>query len=222
MRRAGFLLFLLAVQPLRADSGRFYNVASDYLEVLHQCLWASQVNVDGRRPLVPLVLALDDQSRNLNEGRLLLLTHADEPVPEARQAIQGLLNGIGLLSICVTADLADINAMNDRWELSQKLEGRRSDRREALEVMAGSIGFFKGSLYEKVETQAGRGKKTFLRPRLTSEEAASLWKQVNLLFGKELAGGGAETSPLLAAVDDLRRALRSSAPAADSSLENTP
>jgi hypothetical protein len=227
MKRSAALLslLLLAVAPLRAESTRFYDEASDYLQVLHQCLWASQVNVDGRRPLVPLVLALDEQSRNLNEARLLLLTHADEPIPEARRAVESLLSGIGLFSLCVTADLADINAMNDRWELSQKLEGRRADRKQAEEVMAGSVGFFKSSLYEKVVVQEGRRKKTVIRPRLTLEESASLWKQLNLFFGKELAGGGAATSPLLAAIDDLRKAIRgvALAPAeADAPAQNTP
>ncbi len=212
MKKLAPLLLLLSL-PLRADNERFFALSADYFQALQRCYWASQVNVSARRPLVALVLALDEQSRKLNEARLLLLKHQDEPVAPARKAVQGLLSGVELLSLACEADEGDINAMNDRWELSQRLESRREDRRQALEVMAASVALFKEALYE----ETGSRKKVDRRLRLSADEAASLWKQMNLLFGKDLAGAGDGESPLLTAVDDLRRSLHVTAPAGENS-----
>jgi hypothetical protein len=211
MRRLAALCSLLLALPLRAEDDRFYSLASDYLEALQSCYWASQVNVDGRRPLVPLVLALDEQSRKLSEARALLLKHQNEPRVPARTAIAGLLSGVELLSLACQADEADINGMNDRWELSQRLESRHDDRRQALEVMAASVILFQEALYK----DGPAGRKGVRALRLTPEEAGSLWKQVNFLFGRDIAGAGSGVTPLLTAVDGLRKMLHAAAPAAE-------
>jgi hypothetical protein len=214
VRRPALALFLLSlVVPSRGESDRFYALASDYVEALHRAYWAGQVDVNGRRPLVSLVLAVDEQTRKLSEAQEMLLRHREEPVAPARRAVEGLLSGVELMSITCAADEADINAMNDRWELSQRLEGRREERQQALEVMAASVALFKEALVKVPAVRAGG---TPGRLRLSPEEAGSLWKQLNFLFGKDLAAGP-RTSPLLAAVDDLRRLLREGAPIAENS-----
>ena len=202
--------FLIAglAPPLRAESERFYAFWSEYFQAMHLGHWATVVDVNGRRPVVDLVLALDAQRQKLNDAREILLPHRTEPIPEARRAVEGLLNGLEMYSLCNAADLDAVNRMNDRWELAQRLDGRRDERREALEVMAASALLLRQSLYERPEAGTDRRRKSSLRPRFSPEEAASLWKQLTLLFGEDLAKGGAGASPLLASVEELRKSLR--------------
>jgi hypothetical protein len=193
--------------PLRAESERFYAFWSEYIQAMHLGHWATVMDVNGRRPVVDLVLALDAQRQKINDARKILLPHRTEPIPEARRAVQGLLNGLEMYSLCNASDLEAVNGMNDRWELAQRLDGNRDERREAVDVMAASALLLRQSLYERA-VPTDRRRKPFLRPRFSPEEAASLWKQLTLLFGEDLAKGGAATSPMLASVEELRKSLR--------------
>jgi hypothetical protein len=122
--------------------------------------------------------------------------------------VEVLLRGIELSSLNAEDDLGDVNAMNTRAELAQRLDSRLSERRRALEVMAASAELFRQSLVERGSAAAGRSKTASDRLRLTPEAAASLWKQATLLFGEDLAREDSRVSPILAAVEDVRKTLR--------------
>ena len=207
-RASAVACVLAAAAPLRSDTERFYVFSSDYLQALHLCYEAEQLDVNSRRPLVDLVFALDGQRQRLNEAREVLATHNEEPVPDARRAVEVLLRGVELSSLNAEDDLGDVNAMNTRAELAQRLDSRLGERRRALEVMAASAELFRQSLLEPGAPAAGRSKAASERSRLTPEAAASLWKQATLLFGEDLAREDFRFSPILAAVEDVRKALR--------------
>jgi hypothetical protein len=193
---------LMVGASLHAGSAAYYDFMSDTFQALHLCHWAARVDVNGRRPLVDLVLSLDEQRQKLNQAREVLLPFESRTTGEARRAVEGLLNGIELYSLINADDFADINAMNNRWELAQRLDGRRDERAQAMEVMAASMEFLIRSMGERDP----HSKK--IRSLLSPEEADSLWRQVTLLFGEDLARSGTEGAPFLSAVDDLRKALK--------------
>jgi hypothetical protein len=198
--------------PARADTQRVYAMASDVLQALHSCHWALQVDVDARKPLVPLVLALNEQSQRLGQARSLLLKHQEEPLSEARQAVAGLLSGVELVSLAVAADLADINVMNDRWELAQKLAARTPDRRQAEDVLAAGASLLPLAFHEEIEETVKRRVRRFMRPRLSREDFISLLHQTDLLFGMDLEDArrdhrNLEGFPLMEAVGRLRELL---------------
>jgi hypothetical protein len=159
--------------------------------------------------LVDLVFALDGQRARLNEARKIMARHNEEPIPsEAHRAVEVLLRGVELSSLNVEDDLADVNAMNTRGELVQRLDSRLGERRRALEVMAASTELLRQSFFERGGPAAGHAATRRDRPRLTPEEAASLWKQATLLFGEDMARDDFRASPILAAVEDVRKTLR--------------
>jgi hypothetical protein len=195
----------LAVSPARGES-RYFDFASDFLQALHLCYWAADLQVDGRRPLVTLVLSLDEQRQKLNLAREILLTHEAQPSPDGRRAVEALLNGIELFSLIASDDMDDIDAMNYRSELAQRMDGRADARFQAVAVMAGSVRYLRDSVLERKGSAKGAKPMPF---HVTEEEAASLWKQATLFFGEDLAvGGGGRTSPILMEIEELRRALR--------------
>ena len=73
------LLIAGLARPLRAESERFYAFWSEYIQAMHLGHWATVVDVNGRRPVVDLVLALDAQRQKLNDApdylRRLLRRH---------------------------------------------------------------------------------------------------------------------------------------------------
>lgn len=198
VRRSIGLLFsglLLCAAPASAGARRFFEFSSDFLQALHLCYWAADLQVSGRRPLMALALSLDEQREKLNQAREILLRHEGQPAPDGRRAVGGLMNGIELFSLIATEDMSDFSDMNTRAELTQKLEDRQEQREQAVAVMAASVPYMTDAL----SGQPGL---------LTVEEAASLWKQATLFFGEDLAVGGDRASPILGEVEKLRRALR--------------
>lgn len=200
------LCLALPASSLGAEGSRFYEFTSDYLQALHLGYWASGVDVNGRRPLVTLVLSLDEQRQRLNQAREILLHHEAQPAAEGRRAVEALLNGIELFSLIATDDMADIDAMNNRAELAQRLDDRTDQRQQAVFVMAGSVQYMREALMQRVAPSPDD--KRHLPFRVSADEAASLWKQATLFFGEDIAVGGGRTSPVLAEIEDLRRTLK--------------
>jgi hypothetical protein len=202
-------LAVAAAPPIRSETETFYVFSSDYLQALHLCYEAEQMDVNGRRPLVDLVFALDGQRQRLNEAHGILGRYSEDLVPNARRAVEVLLRGVELSSLNAEDDLGDINAMNTRGELVQRIDSRLGERRRALEVMAASAELFRQTLVDLGPVvAAGRPKASPAHPRLTREEAVSLWKQATLLFGEDMAREDFRASPILAAVEDVRKTLR--------------
>jgi hypothetical protein len=162
------------------------------------------VDVNGRRPIVALVLALDEQRQRLNQAREILIHHEAQPNADGRKAVDTLLKGVELFSLIAAEDMADIDAMNNRTELAQRLDDRVEQRQQAVAVMAASVRSLRDALFQR-----GASRGTDVLPfTVTPDEASSLWKQATLFFGEDLAVGGGRTSPILAEIEELRRALR--------------
>lgn len=206
--RVFWAAWLLVPSAVFAETEGLYALVSDYFQALHLSQWVSIADVKREQTLMDLILALDEQRQQLNRARGLLSPYAFFPEEEARRAAEGLMNGIELYSLIVDQDIRDVNLMNNRWELLQRIEGRREERDQAIEVMAASLDFLRDAMFYPPDQKAPGKPPPLRRSRLSKEEAGSLGRQLDSLFGEEMEISGTAPSLLLAAVDDARRALR--------------
>lgn len=219
---AGLAAGLSSAASLCAGQDHIFAFVSDFVQALHSCHWAAQVEVDPRLPLVGLVNALNDQNRKLAEAEERIRPWERDPLPSVRSAAQSLLRGVDFIRLANNANLDEINRIADRYELGEKVRLRGADRRQGLEIAAASLSFLEPVLFEPAPSSGRRRGKKEPVLRLGEEDRISLLRQLDLYFGPDLAAyasrrqtasdAAGETEPLLTALERFR--LRLDRPAA--------